>query len=343
MNREAVALGTPVYTTFAGRLGAVDEALIRRRTAASRSPTPARSMSRKRDRARARSGAIRRDPRSAPRSLLMFRGVGVVGTSPVRHQLRGTKGDTHESFTQSADRARARGHWRPSHSRRDRRRQPRTDGFKTAQPSMLTPVAPGSTVTPLITVGDTLADGYRYESIPDGISFQTSARKTTRSTTQGRPDVDLYVNHETSLVPFPYTPSAPTEANSQNDFDNSQLSHLVLNRETARDPLGRAGDRERRELPALLLELPRRRGERLRQAAPLHERGGNRLGQARGQGVPGHDRRGRRAADRRRRRVRPEERTRASRSGAWAGSTTRTASRCRATAIPSCSRATTRS
>jgi predicted glycosyltransferase len=29
MNREAVALGTPVYTTFSGRLGAVDEQLIR--------------------------------------------------------------------------------------------------------------------------------------------------------------------------------------------------------------------------------------------------------------------------------------------------------------------------
>ena len=29
MNREAAALGTPVYTTFAGRLGGVDEALIR--------------------------------------------------------------------------------------------------------------------------------------------------------------------------------------------------------------------------------------------------------------------------------------------------------------------------
>src|SRR5215204_3090885 len=28
MNREAVALGTPVYTTFEGRLGAVDEALV---------------------------------------------------------------------------------------------------------------------------------------------------------------------------------------------------------------------------------------------------------------------------------------------------------------------------
>ncbi len=28
MNREAVALGTPVFTTFSGRMGGVDEALI---------------------------------------------------------------------------------------------------------------------------------------------------------------------------------------------------------------------------------------------------------------------------------------------------------------------------
>jgi uncharacterized protein len=28
MNREAVALGTPVWTTFEGRMGAVDETLI---------------------------------------------------------------------------------------------------------------------------------------------------------------------------------------------------------------------------------------------------------------------------------------------------------------------------
>ena len=34
MNREAVALGTPAYTTFTGRLGAVDETLIRERPAA---------------------------------------------------------------------------------------------------------------------------------------------------------------------------------------------------------------------------------------------------------------------------------------------------------------------
>jgi predicted glycosyltransferase len=29
INREAVALGTPVFTTFEGKLGAVDEALLR--------------------------------------------------------------------------------------------------------------------------------------------------------------------------------------------------------------------------------------------------------------------------------------------------------------------------
>ena len=29
MNREAVALDTPVYTTYGGRLGGVDESLIR--------------------------------------------------------------------------------------------------------------------------------------------------------------------------------------------------------------------------------------------------------------------------------------------------------------------------
>ena len=29
MNREAVALGVPVYTTYGGRLGGVDESLIK--------------------------------------------------------------------------------------------------------------------------------------------------------------------------------------------------------------------------------------------------------------------------------------------------------------------------
>jgi Alkaline phosphatase PhoX len=96
-------------------------------------------------------------------------------------------------------------------------------GFKTGQPSMLTPVMPGVTVSPLLTVGDVLPSGYRFESIPDGISVRT----------RGRGRVDLFVNHETSKVPFPYNAANPTAANGENDFDNAQLSRLVLNQHSA--------------------------------------------------------------------------------------------------------------
>ena len=95
-------------------------------------------------------------------------------------------------------------------------------GFKTSQLPMLSGVAAGVEVEALITVGETLPGGYRFEAIPDGISLRTRG--------QGR--VDLYINHETSTVPFPYRPAAPTEANSQNDFDNSQLSKLILNQKS---------------------------------------------------------------------------------------------------------------
>ncbi|MGZ9159542.1 MAG: alkaline phosphatase PhoX [Candidatus Limnocylindrales bacterium] len=91
-------------------------------------------------------------------------------------------------------------------------------GWRTAHDPMLAPVLQGAKVEALITVGDTLPGGYRFESIPDGISLAT----------RGHGRADVYVNHETSTVPFPYTPGAPTEANSQNDFHNSELSHLVL-------------------------------------------------------------------------------------------------------------------
>ena len=98
-----------------------------------------------------------------------------------------------------------------------------TSGFQTAQPSMVTAVKSGVEITPLLTVGDTLQSGYRFEAIPDGIAVRTRG--------QGR--VDLYVNHETSKVPFPYNAAAPTAANGENDFDNSQVSKLILNQHSA--------------------------------------------------------------------------------------------------------------
>jgi uncharacterized protein len=59
MNREAVALGTPVWTTFAGRLGAVDERLIAEGRML-RLADPAQIELRKRDWSPAER--VRRDP-----------------------------------------------------------------------------------------------------------------------------------------------------------------------------------------------------------------------------------------------------------------------------------------
>jgi hypothetical protein len=88
----------------------------------------------------------------------------------------------------------------------------RDAGFLTTKPAMLAPVAPGVTVKPLLTVGDTVG-GYKFESIPDGIAVDK------RSGGQA----NVYVNHETSLVPFPA---------SRSDFTNALLSKLTLNRNT---------------------------------------------------------------------------------------------------------------
>lgn len=102
-------------------------------------------------------------------------------------------------------------------------------GFLTGEDPMLIGTAPGSSVLPIMTVGDTL-DGYRFEALPDGISFLPNKYGT----------VDLYINHETSTVPFPvaangadWRPTNNTTAlGTQNDFDNSQLSLLTLNQAT---------------------------------------------------------------------------------------------------------------
>ncbi len=64
MNREAVALGTPVYTTFEGRLGAVDEGLIAEgRLHKLRDPAQIDLTKRPPGSARAGGLPIRRDPR----------------------------------------------------------------------------------------------------------------------------------------------------------------------------------------------------------------------------------------------------------------------------------------
>jgi len=101
-------------------------------------------------------------------------------------------------------------------------------GFTTSRPSMLTPMKAGVTVTPLLTVGDVLPSGFRFEAIPDGISLRT----------KGNGRVDLFVNHETSKVPFPFgyalnPQQRPSAANGESDFDNSQVSRLMLNQNSA--------------------------------------------------------------------------------------------------------------
>jgi hypothetical protein len=110
---------------------------------------------------------------------------------------------------------------------------PTKAGFLTDVDAMLdvttSVAAAGGGVTPIITVGETIGDdGYRFEAIPDGISFIRHGRGT----------VDLYVNHETSTVPFPlaangsaYVPTTNSNG-SQNDFDNSQLSWLRLHQQS---------------------------------------------------------------------------------------------------------------
>lgn len=93
--------------------------------------------------------------------------------------------------------------------------RPTGAGFQTDEPSMLTPLAPGSSVQPIISVGDTVG-GYMFESLPDGIAI------TRRSPNR----VDAYINHETSTVPFPFVAGSPTSSFA--DFVNAEVSRLIL-------------------------------------------------------------------------------------------------------------------
>jgi hypothetical protein len=62
MNREAVALGTPVYTLFEGRLGAVDERLIAEGRLRRLGSADQVELVKRSDRAESGAGRVRRDP-----------------------------------------------------------------------------------------------------------------------------------------------------------------------------------------------------------------------------------------------------------------------------------------
>jgi hypothetical protein len=73
MNREAAALGTPVYTTYGGRLGGVDEALIRSGRLRPLTDPRALELSKR----SATATPIKRDP-----AVLVETILGTVGASP---------------------------------------------------------------------------------------------------------------------------------------------------------------------------------------------------------------------------------------------------------------------
>jgi hypothetical protein len=78
----------------------------------------------------------------------------------------------------------------------------------TTTPAMLEGAAAGVEIKPLLSVGDKVGADYLFETIPDGIAVSN----------QGK-NVHLYVNHETSLVPFPANFS---------DYTNAIVSKLVI-------------------------------------------------------------------------------------------------------------------
>jgi hypothetical protein len=88
-----------------------------------------------------------------------------------------------------------------------------TAGFHTAKPAMLKP-AQGNSIAPIISTGDTLPNGYKFQAIPDGIGVAPSDKGAA----------EVFVNHETSTVPFP----AVGQANAAADMRNSEISQLRI-------------------------------------------------------------------------------------------------------------------
>ena len=81
----------------------------------------------------------------------------------------------------------------------------------------LAPDAPfGTAMQAIVTSGDKVNGNYRYLAVPDGIGVKPA----------GKGGAQIFVNSETATVPFPY--SAGATGASFNDFDNAQVSKLIL-------------------------------------------------------------------------------------------------------------------
>ena len=121
-------------------------------------------------------------------------------------------------------------------------------GTKTSQPAMLTAVGAGITVTPLITVGETAGDdGYVFESVPDGIARQGPQQRDRRRLRQPR---DL-------ARPVPVHAIGADRAQLPERLRQRPGQQTGAAPEERRGAERRDGHHQRRQLPALLLELSR--------------------------------------------------------------------------------------
>jgi hypothetical protein len=83
-------------------------------------------------------------------------------------------------------------------------------GFKTAKPAYLVPLAPGATVDPILSTGDTVG-GYQMSGIPDGLgAFK-----------DGSGSLQVLMNHELGRT-FPAVPPGV----------DARISKLTINRTT---------------------------------------------------------------------------------------------------------------
>lgn len=91
--------------------------------------------------------------------------------------------------------------------------------FVTSQAAFLAkgPDGGATSIQAIVTVGDKVIPNFTFLSIPDGIGYKPA----------GKNGAQVFINHETSTSPFPYV-AGPTTANSFNDFDNAQVSKLIL-------------------------------------------------------------------------------------------------------------------